>query len=287
MSRHDGDRPAGEPHIGSLVPTAQIPPWMHRLTDNVTAVTESVLNRGGDRTRWASMIGRNKRDAAVLVLISGSWDAAADHPGGLPADADILLTERASTLRQHSGQVAFPGGVVDPGDDHPVGTALREANEETGLVADGVDVLANLPSFPVPVSGFDVTPVLAHWRAPGPVHVVDTAETARVARVNLRTMLAPESRFQVQRNVLGARAYRGPAFLVDGLLVWGFTGGLIAAISEVAGWDVPWDKDDVRPLDEAIAAAGPDTAQTVGDAAVMSDAMRQALLDDEREGGRR
>ncbi|MFW0793618.1 CoA pyrophosphatase [Gordonia sp. CPCC 205515] len=247
---------------------------MRRLTDNVAAVTDSVMNRGGDRTRWASMIGRNRRDAAVLVLVSGSWEAADDHPGGLPADAEILLTERAPTLRQHSGQVAFPGGKMDPGDDYPVGTALREAHEETGLIADGVDVLANLPSFPVPVSGFDVTPVLAHWSRPGPVRVVDVGETARVARVNLRTLLAAESRFQVQRNVLGARAYRGPAFMVDGLLVWGFTGGLIAAISEVSGWDVPWDHHDVRPLDEAIEASG--SRQQTGMSAVLPPAGEDA-----------
>ncbi|MYR08041.1 NUDIX domain-containing protein [Gordonia sp. SID5947] len=272
--------------VGPLVPTGQIPPWLRTVTGNVGAVTDAVLNRGGDRTRWASMLGRDRRAAAVLVLVSGSWDAAADHPGGLPADAEILLTERAPTLRQHSGQVAFPGGAMDPGDDYPVGTALREANEETGLVAEGVHVVANLPSFPVPVSAFDVIPVLAHWQRPGDVQVMDTAETSRVARVNLRALLAPESRFQVQRNVLGARAYRGPAFMVDGLLVWGFTGGLIAAISEVSGWDVPWDKEDVRPLDEAIEAAG--SPQTTGFSAVLPEAMHQAIGDPDRgESGHR
>lgn len=265
------------PAAGRLVPTEQIPPWMRRLTDNVAAVTDSVLNRGGDRTRWASMLGRDKRAAAVLVLIGGAWDEAVDHPGGLPPDAEILLTERAPTLRQHSGQVAFPGGGLDPGDDFPVGTAMREAAEETGLVPEGVDVLANLPSFPVPVSSFDVTPVLAHWREPGEVRVVDTGETARVARVNLRSLLAPESRFQVQRTVMGARAYKGPAFMVDGLLVWGFTGGLIAAISEVAGWDVPWDHSDVRPLDQAIAAAG--SPQTIGPGAVLPAHLRHQAED--------
>ena len=272
---HDPGTPAGP-----LVPAEQIPPWMRRLTDNVAAVTDSVLNRGGDRTRWASMLGRDKRAAAVLVLIGGAWDEAVDHPGGLPPDAEILLTERAPTLRQHSGQVAFPGGGLDPGDEFPVGTAMREAIEETGLVPEGVDVLANLPSFPVPVSSFDVTPVLAHWREPGEVRVVDTGETARVARVNLRALLAPESRFQVQRTVMGARAYRGPAFMVDGLLVWGFTGGLIAAISEVAGWDVPWDTSDVRPLDQAIADA--DSPQTIGPGAVLPAHLRRGA-----EGGAR
>ncbi len=241
---------------GPLVPADEIPPWMRRLTDNVDAVRDSVLNRGGDRTRWATKLLPTKRAAAVLVLMSGAFDGDPGHHGGLPADAELLLLERAATLRQHSGQVAFPGGGLDPGDDYPVGTAMREATEETGLIPDGVRPIATLPSFPVPVSGFDVVPVLAHWHRPGPVRAVDPGETARVARVNLRQMLLPENRFQVSRSVLGGTLYKGPAFFVDGLLIWGFTGGLIAAISEAAGWDVEWDKDDVRGLDDMIERAG-------------------------------
>lgn len=244
------------PRAGVFVGDDAIPPWMRQLTGNVDAVRESVLNRGGDRTRWASMLLPTKRAAAVLVLMSGGWDADPTHPGGLPADADVLLLERATTLRQHSGQVAFPGGGLDPGDDYPIGTAMREAREETGLDPAGVRPLAALPSFPVPVSGFEVTPVLAHWPTPSPVRAVDQGETARVARVNLRQMLLPENRFQVRRKVLGGTAYKGPAFFVDGLLIWGFTGGLIAAITEAAGWDVDWDRDDVRGLDEMIERAG-------------------------------
>ncbi|GAA1482555.1 CoA pyrophosphatase [Gordonia sinesedis] len=271
MTRRDQN---GDIHIGPHVDDDHIPPWLRVLTGDVTAVSDSVLNRGGDRTRWAAMFQRNRRAAAVLVLFAGSWDADPEHPGGLPADADVLLTERASTLRQHSGQVAFPGGAFDPGDDYPVGTALREAAEETGLTADGVDILATLPTFPVPPSGFDVAPVVGYWRTPGPVDVVDPAETSRVVRVNLRDMLSRGNRFQVRRSVLGGRLYQGPAFLVDGLLVWGFTGGLIAAISDAAGWDVPWDTDDIRPLDAMIEQAG--NGQVSGFAAVHPDGWQPA-----------
>ena len=158
-------------------------------------------------------------------------------------------------MRTHSGQIAFPGGSRDPGDDYPVGTAMREAREETGLRGDGVRVLASLPTFPVP-SGFEVTPVLGHWVTPSEVGVVDEGETSRVTRVNLRELLDPRNRFQVSRSIMGATAYKGPAFLYDDMLVWGFTGGLLAAISQSAGWDVPWDTDDVRPLEQMIAATG-------------------------------
>lgn len=243
------------PHspIGPLVDRSEIPPWLRAVTDDPAAVNESVLRRGGDRARWAAAF-RAQRAAAVLVLFGGDFAAAADHPGGLPADADVLLTERSATMRTHSGQIAFPGGSRDPGDDYPVGTALREAREETGLHPGGVRVLANLPSFPVP-SGFEVTPVIGHEAVPSEVGVVN-AETARVVRVNLRALLAPENRFQVSRSIMGATAYKGPAFLYDGMLVWGFTGGLLAAISESAGWDLPWNHDDVRPLEKMIEQTG-------------------------------
>ncbi|GAA4658731.1 NUDIX hydrolase [Gordonia humi] len=239
---------------GLLVPRDEVPEWLRPVTDDVEVVNEKVLNRGGDRVRMARDFVAT-RTAAVLVLFGGSFDAAPDHPGGVPADADVLLTERATTLRTHGGQIAFPGGARDPGDEYPVGTAMREAWEETGLAADGVDVLASLPEFPVP-SGFAVAPVLAHWSRPSQVRVVDKGETARVARVNLRELLSAEHRFQVSREIPGRGEFRGPAFMYDGMLVWGFTGGLIAAISEAAGWDVPWDTDDVRPLEEMIELAG-------------------------------
>ncbi|EGD55077.1 NUDIX hydrolase [Gordonia neofelifaecis] len=240
--------------VGALVAREQIPPWLRRVTDDPEVVNEKVLNRGGGRARLVAGL-RGQRAAAVLVLFAGSFDADPYSAGGLPADADVLLTERAATLRTHGGQIAFPGGSRDPGDDYPVGTAMREAWEETGLSDDGVTVLANLPAFPVP-SGFEVHPVLAHWERPSPVYAVDHGETARVTRVNLRELLAPENRFQVSRSLVGATVYKGPAFLYDGMLVWGFTGGLIAAISEAAGWDVPWDTDDVRPLEQMIAETG-------------------------------
>ncbi|GED96546.1 NUDIX hydrolase [Gordonia crocea] len=248
--------PTGHP-TGPLVDEAQIPPWMRTLTADVDRLTDIVNSRGGDRAKMARMIKniRNRRAAAVLVLLSGSFESSPSAPGGLPDDAEILLLERATTLRQHSGQVAFPGGAHDEGEPFPVRTALREAQEETGLEPDGVRVLANLPSFSTLPSPFEVVPVLGYWETPSPVRAVDPGETARVARIRVADLLDPANRFQVRRNFMGGRIYQGPAFQVDGLLVWGFTGGLVAAISHASGWDLPWDTDDVRPLDDAIAAA--------------------------------
>jgi ADP-ribose pyrophosphatase YjhB (NUDIX family) len=152
-------------------------------------------------------------------------------------------------MSQHSGQVAFPGGASDPGDDGPIATALREAQEETGLDPAGVQPLAVLEQIFVPPSGFEVTPVLAYWEKPSAVGVVDPAEAARVARVPLHTLIDPRNRFQVRHPA----GYQGPAFSADGMLVWGFTAGILAALFAISGWEQEWDRRDIRDLDTVLA----------------------------------
>jgi 8-oxo-dGTP pyrophosphatase MutT (NUDIX family) len=194
------------------------------------------------------------RDAAVLVLFSGP----ADSPnGGLPDDADLLVTVRASTLRHHAGQAAFPGGAADPGDDGPIFTAMREATEETGIDTSRLTPLATLEKMFIPPSGFHVVPVLAYSPDPGPVFVVDESETAVVARVPVRAFINPENRLMVYRKE-NTRRLAGPAFLLNEMLVWGFTGQVISAMLDVAGWTRPWNTEDVRELDEVMALVGHD-----------------------------
>jgi hypothetical protein len=136
-----------------------------------------------------------------------------------------------------------------------VGTALREAREETGLDATRLQPLATLDRMFIPPSGFHVVPVLAYSPEPGPVEVVDPAETAIVARVPVRAFVNPENRLMVYRKENTSR-FAGPAFLLNQMLVWGFTGQVISAILDVAGWAQPWNTDDVHELDEAMALVG-------------------------------
>jgi 8-oxo-dGTP pyrophosphatase MutT (NUDIX family) len=194
------------------------------------------------------------RDAAVLVLFSGPADSPS---GGLPDDADLLVTVRASTLRHHAGQAAFPGGAADPGDDGPIFTAMREATEETGIDTSRLTPLATLEKMFIPPSGFHVVPVLAYSPDPGPVFVVDESETAVVARVPVRAFINPENRLMVYRKE-NTRRLAGPAFLLNEMLVWGFTGQVISAMLDVAGWTRPWNTEDVRELDEVMAFVGHD-----------------------------
>ena len=216
------------PHSSALRPDAA-PAWLAPLVRACDGL-------GPDDVPFRGRAQDTGREAAVLVLF-------ADGPDG----PDLLLTERAAALRSHAGQAAFPGGGNDPGDADLVGTALREAAEETGLDPATVVPLALLPPLTIPVSGFAVTPVLAWWERPGPVGVVDPGEVASVVRVPVAALADPARRFRVT----GPSGYVGPAFGVAGLLVWGFTAGVVSWVLDLGGWTEPWDATDVRDLDEA------------------------------------
>ncbi|MFC4908943.1 NUDIX hydrolase [Actinomadura gamaensis] len=178
--------------------------------------------------------GASARRAAVLILF-----------GEGPDGPDVLLTERAATLSKHAGQPAFPGGRIDPEDDGPVGAALREAQEEAGVEPSGVDVLGTLPELYLSHSDHRVTPVAGWWREPSDIAPGHPGEVATVARVPIAELADPANRLTV-RHPTGLRL--GPAFRVRGMLVWGFTAGLLTAVLTAGGWDRPWDADHIEDL---------------------------------------
>jgi 8-oxo-dGTP pyrophosphatase MutT (NUDIX family) len=218
---------------GPLVDPAELPEWLRPV---VSATGTSDL-----RDRLPSP-GAGGRDAAVLVLLGV-------HEARGP---DVLLQLRANGGGAHSGQVAFPGGSAEPGDGGPVDTALREAVEETGLDPSGVRPVALLPRLHIPVSDFRVTPVIAHWERPSKVWAVDPAESAAVARVPLADLADPANRFRLRH----PSGFAGPAFALPGMLVWGFTAGVLAHLLSIGGFEQPWDATDIRDFDAAWRSVG-------------------------------
>jgi len=207
-----------------------VPSWLAPLVDVAGNL------RAEDLTRFVPP-PEDMRRSAVLVLF-----------GEGETGPDVLLIERAHDMRSHAGQPAFPGGVVDDTDADVVAAALREAQEETGLDPSGVQVFATLPALWLPPSGFVVTPVLGWWREQSPVGVVDAGEIAAVLRVPLAELLDPANRVSVSH----PSGFVGPAFAVRGLLVWGFTAGLLSRLLALAGLERPWDASVTRPLPDVL-----------------------------------
>jgi 8-oxo-dGTP pyrophosphatase MutT (NUDIX family) len=207
--------------------TDDLPQWLQPLAAAAASIDDS------DLSRFPVPDDGSGRPSAVLVAFADSADGPA-----------VLLIQRSEDLRKHAGQVAFPGGSLDPTDESLDAAALREANEEVGLDPSSVRIVADLPSIFIPVSGFVVTPVLAWWERPHDVHPVDRVEVADVALVPIAELVDPENRFLVTH----PSGWLGPGFEAGGLFVWGFTAGLLDRLLEFGGWAKPWDQQRRRPI---------------------------------------
>ncbi|MFJ5954356.1 NUDIX hydrolase [Paenarthrobacter sp. NPDC092416] len=224
---------------------------MTALEDLAGLVTRFESGEHGYSAHWAKLpvSPETNRPAAVLMLFGVLDDVPAESDRPIAAaDLDVLLLERAHTLDDHPGQVAFPGGSVDPEDESVVAAALREAVEETGLDAGGVKVLGVIPELGLIRSNFRVTPVLAWWASPSPVRVVDYGESAQVFRVPVRDLLDPANRVTATISRFG-RTFTSPGFTVNGVLVWGFTGMVLSGLFDELGWTVPWDEGRLHEVE--------------------------------------
>jgi len=145
-------------------------------------------------------------------------------------EPNLTFIKRAATLKHHPNQIAFPGGIIEATDQDAVAAALREAEEEIGLAPTSVLPIGELPRISIEVTGFAVTPVISYWHEPHEVSVKQPSEVAEVFSVPIATMLQPTNQVWAIKN-----NYKGPAFLIDDRLIWGFTGTLLTQLLSSAG----------------------------------------------------
>lgn len=156
--------------------------------------------------------------AAVLVPI-------VMRPSGLT----MLLTQRTAHLRDHAGQVSFPGGRCEPGDATPVATALREAHEEVGLEPAQVEILGRLPDY-LTSTGFHVTPVVGLVTPPLNLRL-DDFEVAEVFEPPLAFLLDAVNHQRHQVEYQGAlREYWAMPW--NGYYIWGATAGMLVSLHD-------------------------------------------------------
>jgi 8-oxo-dGTP pyrophosphatase MutT (NUDIX family) len=167
------------------------------------------------------------RPAAVLVPILPRKD-------GL----HILFTERSAKLRAHAGQISFPGGKVDPGDNTMRETALREANEEVGLDRAHAKIIGELDDVPTFVTGYVITPIVAiidlsvaselryPWKP-------SAHEVTRLHELPLEEFLAPDTLRIEERERDGVR-FELYWYTVRGTIVWGATARIVRQLLDLA-----------------------------------------------------
>jgi 8-oxo-dGTP pyrophosphatase MutT (NUDIX family) len=163
------------------------------------------------------------RRAAVLVPILPA-----------PEGARVLYTVRTDALRDHAGQVSFPGGSLEPGDGSPRETALREAEEEVDLRPDLVEVIGELDEVYIPPSDFLVRPVVGLLR-PEAELVMAPEEVEEIFSVPLAELMSPKALKEVLWEREG-RLYEVRVFAVGGYEIWGATAAMTAGLLARLGW---------------------------------------------------
>lgn len=206
-----------------------VPPILLGLRERL-ADAAAVSAFAGDRTPTGA------RRAAVLILFFADAAGAPRAEEGDLAGLRLVIIEKSATLRSHAGQLAFPGGSLESGED-AVAAALREAHEEVGVRPEWVDVLGVLPEAHVAASGFDVASVVGWWPAPHPLSPADAHEVAAVHTIPVAALVDPAHRVTWTHPA----GFSGPAFVVADLFVWGFTGHLLDGLLRLAGWEKAWD----------------------------------------------
>ena len=185
---------------------------LHREPSTAEVAGDHVLNPD------LRVEGATYHDAAVLIPVVAR----------LPS-ASVLLTRRTRYLTAHAGQIAFPGGKVEPADAGPAAAALREAREEIGLDPAAVEVIGYLDPY-LTRTGFRITPVLGRIE-PGQRYTLNRDEVEEIFEVPLAFLMTPANHRRAARVFMGRERYFYE-IAFEGRSIWGATAGIIRELYE-------------------------------------------------------
>ena len=182
------------------------PAWQTEITDENRHVMAA------DIIAKRQAAGKVTRAAVLIPLLL--------QPNGL----SVLLTQRTTHLRDHGGQISFPGGRMDPEDAGPNETALRESEEEIGLERARVEIIGQLPEY-LTVSGYSVTPIIGLVK-PQAEYVLDEFEVADIFEVPLSFLMDPANhQIRIWQSEQGSRRFYSMPY--EGRFIWGATAGML------------------------------------------------------------
>jgi 8-oxo-dGTP pyrophosphatase MutT (NUDIX family) len=177
------------------------------------------LMTADDLERQMENAAKNLKAAAVLLLV-------VNHA----SEPTVVFTQRTAHLADHAGQISFPGGRVDEGDETAEHTALREAREEIGLAPERVEILGRLPEYHTS-TGFHVTPVVG-WSEPPMHYHPDPHEVADVFEVPLAFLLDTRNhRYESAFHKGRLRNYWAVPF--GDRFIWGATAGMLVTFQRI------------------------------------------------------
>jgi 8-oxo-dGTP pyrophosphatase MutT (NUDIX family) len=177
-------------------------------------------------------LAASKRGAVLILLNNGI------------RGPEVLITLRSEELRAHSGQPSFPGGALEV-DESARDAALRESEEEVGIRRESIEVLSELPDLFIPPSNFLVTPILGYWREPHEFALEGSSEVVRTEFIPLEELADPTNRIMLRHR----SGYRGPAFDVADMRIWGFTAGILDRLIYHAGFEQEWNRENTVELE--------------------------------------
>lgn len=203
------------------MPLKSAPFSRHWLAEQLERQTDLVADAGVPR--YVHPPGQVPVPAAVLVPV-------VNQPGG----PTLMFTQRTAHLHDHAGQISFPGGRVDVGDVDRVATALREAEEETGLPGSQVQIIGRLPEYDIP-TGFRVTPVVG-WVEPPFTLKLDPFEVAEIFEVPLEFFLDPANHRR-HTDVRDGRTRHYYSMPYGERNIWGATAGMLYSLYQILAAD--------------------------------------------------
>ena len=171
-----------------------------------------------DFRRFEAKLPSNYRKSGVLVLFFPDGDRTF-----------FPLIKRPEYPGVHSGQVAFPGGKMEPDDLSIIHTALREAEEEVGIAPSDVKILGRLSDLYIPTSNFLVSPILG-FSEKRPVFTPETKEVSRIINTDFFRLFDPEVRKQKILDLSPNFSLDTPYFDIDGEVVWGATAMILSEL---------------------------------------------------------